>query len=143
MKKLLESVILLSLMFMCSCHNSKTETKKIKEDTICTKSFVEIIANDSLLILKPNYSRIDLVCGKMPQKSDPSVILLAEAAYTGELLKKFNHRNIAGDHVTGGKREKGYSCKRNTGAFVFYKGKWKFSYDSYSECRKTRKKRCR
>ena len=131
MKKLLESIFLLSFIFMYSCHNYKTEKIEKKQDSI--ESFVDTILNDSLLILKPNYSRIDLVCGKMPQKSDTSVILIAEAAYTGELLEEFNHSNIAGDHVSGGKRENGYSCIRNTGAFVFYNGKWKFSYDSYSD----------
>ena len=69
----------------------------------------------------------------MPSKSDTSVILFAEAAYTGELLKEFKHTNVAGDHVSQGKRYKGYKCKRNTGAFVYYGEKWDFCYKDYSK----------
>ena len=30
----------------------------------------------------------------MPSKDDKSVIMFAEAAFTGELLEKFSHKNI-------------------------------------------------
>ena len=76
---------------------------------------VEIVDTCNLRIYYPNYSRIDLVCGEMPKKEDESVIMFAEAAFTGELLDSFNHKNIAGDHVSNGRREKGYRCKRNNG----------------------------
>ena len=59
----------------------------------------------------------------MPTKSDTTVILVAEAAYTGVLLSDFKHRNVAGDHVSGGILYKGYSCSRNTGAFVWEVGR--------------------
>jgi len=68
----------------------------------------------------------------MPSKDADSVIMLAEAAFTGELLDTFKHNNIAGDHVSGGKRYKGYKCNRNNGAFVYYDGCAKFVYNSYS-----------
>jgi hypothetical protein len=57
---------------------------------------------------------------------------MVAGAYTGELLEEFKHKNIAGDHVSSGKRYKGYRCKRNTGAFVSFNGKWKFLYKHYS-----------
>ena len=85
-----------------------------------------------VLVYTPLYKTIDLVCGTMPSISDTNVIFCAEAAYTGKLLKTFNHKNIAGDHVSGGVRYKGYSCKSNTGAFVYYSGKYRFLYDNYS-----------
>ena len=66
--------------------------------------------------------------GPMPEKSNSSVILVAEAAYTGELLNEFKHSNVAGDHVSKGKRYKGFKCKRNTGAFVYYNGEWNFCH---------------
>ena len=57
----------------------------------------------------------------------PSTMILREA--------EMNHldRNVAGDHVSAGKRERGYACGRNTGAFVAYKGKWEFCYQNYSK----------
>lgn len=86
-----------------------------------------------LIIYTPDYSSIDLVCGIMPSQSDKNVIFCAEAAFTGELLKEFKHSNILGDHLSGGLRYKGTGCKRNTGAFIYYGGKWKFLYKDYSK----------
>lgn len=97
------------------------------------ENFVEIKDTLGLRIYSPQFSRIDLVCGEMPSKSDSSVIMFAEAAFTGEYLNEFNHSNIAGDHVTSGKKEKGYALKRNTGAFVYYNDTPKFLYKDYSK----------
>lgn len=88
---------------------------------------------DSLLIIyTPQFKSIDLVCDTMPSTNDTNVIFCAEAAYTAEILKKFKHSNIMGDHVSKGKRYKGSPCKRNTGAFVFYNKTYKFLYKRYS-----------
>lgn len=96
------------------------------------KALVDIVDTLNLRIYFPNYSKVDLVCEKMPSKEDESVIMFAEAAFTGEYLDKFKHSNIAGDHVSDGQRRKGYKCKRNNGAFVFYNNKPKFLYKDYS-----------
>jgi hypothetical protein len=93
---------------------------------------VERVDTLGMMILYPKFLRVDLVCGTMPSKQDSSVILMVAGAYTGELLEEFMHKNIAGDHVSSGKRYKGYKCKRNTGAFVFYNDKWDFLYKNYS-----------
>jgi hypothetical protein len=42
------------------------------------------------------------------------------------------HTNIAGNHVSRGELHKGYSCRKNTGAFVWYKGKWEFLLKNYA-----------
>lgn len=94
---------------------------------------VEIIDTCNLKIYYPNYRRIDHVCGIMPDMEDKSVIMFAAAAFTGELLDEFNHYNIAGDHVSNGHREKGYPCKRNNGAFVWYDNTPKFIEYPYSD----------
>lgn len=86
----------------------------------------------NLVIYTPHYTDIDLVCGAMPSQAEENVIFCAEAAFTGELLKEFKHSNILGDHVSDGTRYKGTGCKRNTGAFVYYNGEWKFRYRGYS-----------
>lgn len=123
MKRLGEIAVLCSVLLSLTC------TKVTKADT--SAMFVEITRHDSLGLVAyyPQFSRIDLVCGTMPSPVDPSVILVAEAAYTGELLDTFAHSNIAGDHVSGGTLHRGYHCKRNTGAFVYYGGnEWAFTY---------------
>lgn len=90
-----------------------------------------IETTNDLIIYYPQYSDIDLACGQMPEKKDTNVIFCCEAAFTGQLLTVFQHSNIAGHHVSGGKFYRGYSCKPNTGCFVFYKNQWKFLLHNY------------
>ena len=104
-------------------------TPKVDE----AQSYVQRVDTLGLIVLYPQYESIDLVCGTMPSKKDTRVILFAEAAYTGELLKEFKHSNVAGDHVSDGKLHKGFRCKRNTGAFVYYNGTFKFCHKDYAK----------
>lgn len=67
----------------------------------------------------------------MPEKIDKNVLFCSEAAFTGELLKRFKHSNIAGDHVSGGVFYRGYKCKPNIGCFVFYQNQWEFLIHTY------------
>ena len=67
------------------------------------------VDTDSLSVYYPNFSRVDLVTGVMPDRMDDSaVVFCCEAAFTGECLKEFKHTNIAGDHVSSGVRYRGY-----------------------------------
>ncbi len=105
-----------------------------KEEIVEVKpTYCEVIDCGELTIIYPNFSKIDLVCDEMPTQEDESVIFVAEAAYTHELLNEFKHSNIVGDHVSGGVRYKGNRrCESNTGAFVYYNETWKFCFDVYS-----------
>lgn len=128
----------LLLLVCCSPQSNKIDmpTNDAIEDSISignNEAYVQRLDTLELIVLYPKYSSIDLVCGNMPSKKDSSVVLFAEAAYTGELLKEFKHTNIAGDHVSSGKRYKGYRCKRNSAAFVYYNREWKFCYKEYSK----------
>jgi hypothetical protein len=62
----------------------------------------------------------------MPKAAQKDVEFCCEAAFTGELLDEFKHSNIADKHICNGVMKKGYSCKANTGGFIWGKGKWKF-----------------
>lgn len=87
-----------------------------------------------LICLKPNMSLLtmDLVCGEIPSANNDSIVLAFAGAFTGTTSGK-GHFNIAGDHVSGGKRYKGYRCKRNTGAFTWSPASGpKFFYNDYS-----------
>ena len=105
---------------------------QVETNDLSTNVDVERKDTLGLIVLYPHFSTVDLVCGSLPSRDDNRVILFAEAAYTGELLDSFKHTNIAGDHVSSGQRYPGYKCKRNTGAFVYYKGQWKFCYQNYA-----------
>ena len=114
----------------------ETSNDEINNDSISVNQvapFVERVDTNGLIILFPSFSSADLKCGNFPNPAEKSIILFAEAAYTGAPLEKeFKHNKIAGDHVSNGTRFKGYKCIRNTGAFVYYSGKWKFLYNDYS-----------
>lgn len=81
----------------------------------------------------PEFSRIDLVCGTMPEPTDTNVVMCCEAAFTSQLLDEFAHTNIDGDHVSGGKRWEGATCKDNSGAFTWSQGTWCFIKGDYSQ----------
>ena len=82
---------------------------------------IETTAN--LNVYYPEYTKIDLVCGQMPKTLQKDVEFCCEAAFTGELLNKFRHSNIADNHICNGVMNKGYRCKANTGGFVGGKGR--------------------
>ena len=73
-----------------------------------------------LICLEPDMTglKMDMVCGEIPSPENDSIILAFAGAFTGTEFDK-GHANVAGDHVGGGKRFKGYRCKRNTGAFTW------------------------
>lgn len=135
---------------VAACSKSYTETSDsahadsvlVDSGTIVEKSVTETKANEPLVdvvdtcmlrIYYPKYSRIDLVCCEMPKKDNDSVILVCAAAYTVKCLDHFNHENIIGNHVSGGKLYKGSSSKSYKGAFSFYDGYPHFAYDNWNE----------
>ena len=124
---------ILGLWFSCGQAGNETRHVEISETDSDGEETVRIDSTEKFVAYYPKFERIDLVCGVMPEKTVRSVVIMAEAAFTGSLLKEFKHTNIAGDHVSSGVRYKGYKCKRNTGAFVFYQGAWKFLYQDYSD----------
>lgn len=115
----------------------------IKEPIICdfTKNQSDVLSLShseteygDLICLKPDMSRLqmDMVCNEIPSVENDSIILAFAGAFTGTKFSK-GHSNIAGDHVSGGKRYNGYSCKRNTGAFTWStKAGPQFFYNDYS-----------
>lgn len=87
-----------------------------------------------LICLKPDMKRLkmDMVCGEIPSPENDSIVLAFAGAFTGTEFDK-GHVNVAGDHVAGGTRFKGYRCKRNTGAFTWSaKSGPQFFYKDYS-----------
>ena len=109
---------LLAVLLLCCCSGNSSKQTMANNDTIPSQAPVTIDSTtiDGLIVYYPQYSRIDLVCGKMPGKQDDSIVFCAEAAFTHELLDEFDHSNIDGDHVSGGKRYAGAKCQDNSGA---------------------------
>ena len=89
-------------------------------------SATEVVRTEHLTYYYPQFSDIELSLERMPQTGSKEVDFCCEAAFTGQRLKSFSHANVADDHVSGGKWYKGYSCRANTGAFVWYGDRWAF-----------------
>lgn len=87
-----------------------------------------------LTVYYPATDSIVLRCFDIPTPDkDSSIIFCCAAAFTRyDKPHDNNHLYIAGDHVCSGERKQGYPCSNNTGAVVFYNGKWKFLLDRYS-----------
>lgn len=132
-------IVFLAILMLAGCNHPidkpKTESAVIAEVPVIEETVPNVVIEetDSLTVYYPNFSRVDFVMGEMPDKqTDTNVIFCCAAAFTGECLTEFKHTNIAGDHVSSGVRYRGYPCKRNTGAFVWYDGRWKFLWEQYS-----------
>ena len=100
---------------------------------ILSVSHIETEYGD-LICLKPemNGLKMDMVCGEIPSPENDSIVLAFAGAFTGTEFDN-GHSNVAGDHVAGGIRFKGYRCKRNTGAFTWSaQSDPQFFYKDYS-----------
>ena len=121
MKKIIAYYI---IIILAATINVNAQNKK-------SQQWVDMDKTESLIVIKPIFSSVDMTFGDESPKSDENVIACFGAAFTGERLNKFSHKNIAGVHAGGGKKYNGYVCPRNTGAFVYYSGKWKFCYGAW------------
>lgn len=117
-----------------AANDIKTTFTEHKEDPAPEIKMQDIIKVDTLkhaYVYYPQFSKIDLICGQRPNENDDKIILATDAAFTGKVLKEFNHENVAGNHVSNGVFYKGYACPVNTGAFSYYKKNWYFHLDNY------------
>ena len=138
MKYTLYSLALLAaiaavVLYSC-CKDSNKPMQTTMENDTTALVMVDDTTVNGLIVYYPQFTSIDLVCGTMPSQQDTNVVFCAEAAFTHELLDEFDHSNIDGDHVSGGKRYKGAKCKDNSGAFAWFGDTtWEFVNGEYSE----------
>ena len=138
MKYTLYSLALLAaiaavVLYSC-CKDSNKPMQTTMENDTTALVMVDDTTVNGLIVYYPQFTSIDLVCGTMPSQQDTNIVFCAEAAFTHELLDEFDHSNIDGDHVSGGKRYKGAKCKDNSGAFAWFGDTtWEFVNGEYSE----------
>lgn len=142
MRILLSTLSLIFMIWIMSCGDSNSQ-KKDKEEPATSlsadaitkapaKKYVDVTLCDSLSVYYPHFSRIDLVTGSMPDKSEKNVIFCCAGSFTGKRLSEFRHSNIAGDHVSGGEFFNGYKCGPYNGVFTWSKkSDWRFYNYSY------------
>ena len=127
-------LIALAALTLSCCKGNKTDQSTMDNSNIPAPVMIDDTTVNGLTVYYPQFSSIDLVCGTMPSQQDTNVVFCAEAAFTHELLDEFDHSNIDGDHVSGGKRYKGAKCKDNSGAFAWFGDTtWEFVNGEYSE----------
>ncbi len=101
---------------------------------ISFKETMKIKKTNGLTIYYPNFRGLDFVVKSMPEPSDGFILFCAAAAFTGKLLDKFDHSNIAGAHTDGWKIYKGYDCEANTGVFAWdHDNGWTFATKEHSD----------
>ena len=138
MKTLYTLLALVAALMVCGCASHDSKQPMDSNDTANMNQAALVNIDDTtvegLIVYYPQFTRIDLVCGKMPSQQDTSIVFCAEAAFTHELLDEFAHSNIDGDHVSGGKRFKGAKCHDNSGAFAWFSDStWEFVNGEYGE----------
>lgn len=133
MRAIFLSICILLSVVSCN-YNNKNSICTNNEDQILPRPAVIVDTTQrGLRLYYPQTDSVDLRCFERPvPEVDSSIIFCCAAAYTGVDEVNYKHTNIAGDHVSSGTRFRGYSCKRNSGAFVFYDKKWKFLHHSYT-----------
>ena len=126
-------LIALAALTLSCCKGNKTDQSTMDNSNIPAPVMIDDTTVNGLTVYYPQFSSIDLVCGTMPSQQDTNVVFCAEAAFTHELLDEFDHSNIDGDHVSGGKRYKGAKCKDNSGAFAWFDDTtWEFVNGEYN-----------
>ena len=88
-------------------------------------------SHEQLEIYYPQYDYVDLTCGINSPEDDPQAIFSCAAAFTATYMDEFQHTNINGNHVSGGKYHKG--SPYSAACFTWYKGKWEFSEKAGAE----------
>lgn len=132
------SLLFMSLLaFSSSCGaNSQSESSSEMSDSTtsaASQKCTHVDKRGGLVIYTPEYSKVDLVCGTMPSIGDENVLFCAEGAFTSQFLNHFEHSNVGGMHVSGGKFYKGTKMGRNSGAFVYYNGTYRFFHQGNIE----------
>lgn len=118
---LLISALIGSGAMQCSFNSNETSEENKQEET------VRVVKEGDFNIYYPSFSRIDLVTGQMPSKSEKDVIFVCEAAFTGTKMDEFSHKNINGHHVCNGVYYEGSGSRVNNGVFTWSKADgWQF-----------------
>ncbi len=92
-----------------------------------------IYKTDVVYIFFPEYSEIDLECGKRPSKSDDSITWCCGAAFQHAVELSFNHDNIEGDHASYGEFYDSPYDRDADGAFTFSNGQFHYEFENKTE----------
>ncbi|WP_022762506.1 MULTISPECIES: hypothetical protein [unclassified Butyrivibrio] len=92
-----------------------------------------IFKTDKVYVFFPEYTTVDLECGKRPSKSDESITWCCGAAFQHAVQIKFAQDNIEGDHASHGEFYDSPYDRDADGAFTFANGKFGFEFENKTE----------
>ena len=92
-----------------------------------------IYKTEKVYIFFPEYSVVDLECGKRPSKSDESITWCCGAAFQHAVQIGFKDENIEGDHASHGEFFDSPYDRDADAAFTFANGKFHFEFDEKTE----------
>ena len=98
-------------------------------EQILPKDETTIYNTGTVYVFFPEYSRVDLACGKRPSKSDDSITWCCGAAFQHTVSLGFSQENIEGDHAADGVYYDSPYNKDAFAAFVFSKGDFNFEFE--------------
>ncbi len=113
MKKIFALILMATTLLSCTVH--------------AQSGVVEREQTNRLTVYRPINARLDLVTQTMPSSDNDSILFCAEAAFTGELLDRFEHHNILGPHICSGVLYQGYAYNERYGCFTWANGEWRFA----------------
>ena len=91
-----------------SCNNDNTDIQPQTDQNMQPSYTMHVDSTELLTQYDITDCSLDLACGQMPDTTEENVLLCAAAAFTGKCLDYFEHTNILGPHVSGGKSYEGY-----------------------------------
>ena len=91
-----------------SCNNDNTDIQPQTDQNMQPSYTMHVDSTELLTQYDITDCSLDLACGQMPDTTEENVLLCAAAAFTGKCLDYFEHTNILGPHVSGGKLYEGY-----------------------------------
>ena len=135
MMNLLSKAFSLSLVVCCICFLlscGQRGNKKVEESNpsyLPTQAVVIDTTYAGLRLYYPSTDSIALRCFIRPEPStDKDVVFCCAAAFTLDYETQPDHKRICSAHVSEGHYYRKPRIRRNTGAFVYNNGKWKFLY---------------
>ncbi|MBR1622981.1 MAG: hypothetical protein IJ675_03615 [Pseudobutyrivibrio sp.] len=105
-------------------------TENLSVEDILPADETLIYDTNTVYVIFPKYSDVNLVCKNRPSKLDKSVYWCSGAAFQHTVSLDFSQENIEGDHAVSGTLYESKYNKDSYGAFTCVDGQFSFEFDN-------------
>ena len=113
------------------------DTSRMPIANIVPKDETVVYNTGTVYVIFPEYTGIELVCGKRPSKSDKSITWCSGAAFQHTVSLGFTQENVEGDHAVSGEYYESPYNKTNFAAFTFFDGDYGFEFEDTTDAIKS------